>query len=298
MIKLSLLRPACVWAVLACATAGVAGAQVGTSAASSSWVERWQARAAATQALQPKWATPVATSTPRLDQSMRMEFVRQTNTKRYDTWNYGNNKGLELIPERHTELIFGVPPFFNHAQPGVKDGFGDVWFQGKYRLFTRDERHGNAMATAIVYATIPTGKDANGSCCAVVTPTAAAGKGFGRFDVVSTLGGVLPATNAKNLGRTIAWNTAAQYRVGTGEVTRLLVPEVEMNSNFYHGGANDGKIATFATVGMVVGRIPLSHDARGGPGRRAVTFAAGEQIALTHFRTYNHGLILSVRLPF
>jgi hypothetical protein len=263
-----------------------------------SWVGRWQARASATQALQPKWATPVATSTPRIDQSMRMEFVRQTNTTRYDTWNYGNNKGMELIPERHTELIFGVPPFFNHAQPGVKDGFGDMWFQGKYRFYTRDERHGNAMATAIVYATIPTGKDANGSCCAVVTPTAAAGKGFGRFDVVSTLGGVLPVTNAKGLGRTIAWNVAAQYRVGTGAVTRLLVPEVEMNSNFYHGGTNDGKIQTFATVGMVVGRIPLSHDASGKPGRHAVTFAAGEQIALTHFHTYNHGLILSVRLPF
>jgi hypothetical protein len=259
---------------------------------------RWQARAAATQALQPKWATPVATSTPRIDQSMRMEFVQQTDAKGYDTWNLGNNKGIEIIPERHTELIFGVPPFFDHTQPHGKDGFGDVWFQGKYRFFTRDERRGNAIVTAIVYATIPTGKDANGSCCAVVTPTIAAGKGYGRFDVVSTLGGALPVTNALGLGRTIAWNTAAQYRVGTGRVTRLLVPEVEMNSTFHHGGTNDGKIATYATVGMVVGRIPLTHDASGRPGRRALTLAAGEQIALTHFHTYNHGLILSVRLPF
>jgi hypothetical protein len=105
-------------------------------------------------------------------------------------------------------------------------------------------------------------------------------------------------SNAKGLGRSIAWNTAAQYRAGTGTVTRLLVPEVEVNSNFYRGGANDGKVATFATVGMVVGRIPLSHDAGGGAGRRALTLAAGEQIALTHFHSYNHGLILSVRLPF
>jgi hypothetical protein len=298
MLKLSLFWPACVWAALVCGNPGASGAQGVVSARTGSWVARWQARATAAQALQPKWATPVATSTPRLDQAMRMEFVRQTNTKRFDTWNYGNNKGLELIPERHTELIFGVPPFFSHAQPGVKDGFGDVWFQGKYRFFTRDERHGNVMATAIVYATIPTGKDANGSCCATWTPTASAGEGFGRFDVVSTLGGVLPVSNAKGLGRSIAWNTAAQYRAGTGTVTRLLVPEVEVNSNFYRGGANDGKVATFATVGMVVGRIPLSHDAGGGAGRRALTLAAGEQIALTHFHSYNHGLILSVRLPF
>ncbi|HEV2646739.1 MAG TPA: hypothetical protein VGU46_10275 [Acidobacteriaceae bacterium] len=296
MHKFSLVLPACVWAGLLCAAA--ASAQTAPRGDSASWIARWQARATRTQAQQPKWATPVATSSPRLDQSMRMEFVRQTNTKRDNTWNLGNNKGLELIPERHTELIFGVPPFFDHGQPGVKDGFGDVWFQGKYRFFTRNEKQGNAMATAIVYATLPTGKDANGSCCAVVTPTIAAGKGYGRFDVVSTLGGALPVTNAQELGRTIAWNTAAQYRAGTGAVTRLLVPEIEMNSTFYHGGVNDGKVATFATVGMVVGRIALSHDTNGKAGRRAVTFAAGEQIALTHFHTYNHGLILSMRLPF
>jgi len=47
-----------------------------------------------------------------------------------------------------------------------------------------------------------------------------------------------------------------------------------------------------------VGRIPLSHDAAGKPGRRAVSLAVGEQIAMTHFHTYNHGLILSMRLPF
>ena len=222
-----------------------------------------------------------------------MEFVRQTNSKRYDTWNLGNNKGLELIPERHIELVFGVPPFFSHTQPGVKDGFGDMWFQGKYRFLARDERHGNAVVTAIVYATIPTGKDANGSCCAVVTPTVAAGKGFGHFDVVSTLGGTLPVTNAAGLGRSIAWNTAAQYRVGRTGVARLLVPEAEINSTFYHGGPNDGKIATFGTVGLIFGRIPLAHDEAGKPGRRALTLGGGEQIALTHFHTYNHGLILT-----
>jgi hypothetical protein len=276
------------------------GAQAQTSASTSvgSWLARWQARATATQALQPKWATPLATSTARLDQAMRMEFVRQTNAKRYETLNYGNNKGLELIPERHTEIIFGVPPFIAHQQPGVKDGFGDLWFQGKYRFLTRDERHGNAMLTAIVYATVPTGKDANGVCCAVVTPTVAVGKGVGRFDVMSTLGGSLPVTNSFGLGRTIAWNTAAQFRVGTGAVTRLLVPEAEINSSFYHGGANDGKIATYTTVGTIVGRIPLNHEADGKPGRRALTFGAGEQIALTHFHSYNHALVLTLRLPF
>jgi hypothetical protein len=268
------------------------------TAQTPTFLARWQARATETQNQQPHWSTPVATSTPKIDQAMRAEFSRQTNTAGYRTWDLGNNKGLELIPARNIELIFGVPPFFVHSQPRVKDGFGDLWFQGKYRIFSRDERRGNAVITAVMYATVPTGKDTNGSCCAVFTPTIAAGKGFGRFDYVTTLGGSLPVSNAHSLGRVITWNNVAQYRVGAHGFTNLLVPELEINSSFYHGGPDDGKIATFVTPGIVFGRIPLSHEVSGKPGRRALTLATGEQIAVTHFHTYNHGLIVSVRLPF
>ena len=50
--------------------------------------------------------------------------------------------------------------------------------------------------------------------------------------------------------------------------------------------------------GLLIGRIPLSHDGEGRPGRTGLTFGAGEQIALTHFHTYNHGLVVTVRMPF
>jgi hypothetical protein len=275
-----------------------AGMCIAQATTAQNFIVRWQARATETQALQPHWATPVATSTPRIDQAMRAEFSRQTNTGGYRTWDLGNNKGLELLPARNTELIFGVPPFFVHSQPHTADGFGDVWFEGKYRFFARNEQHGNAVLTAILRATVPTGKYVNGSCCATVTPTLAAGKGLGRFDYVTTVVASLPISNVYKLGHTITWNNVAQYRIGAHGFTNLLVPEVELNSTFYHGGADDGKIATFATPGLVFGRIPLSHDADRKPGRRALTLAAGEQIALTRFHTYNHGLIVSVRMPF
>ena len=264
----------------------------------ASFIDRWQARANETQSQQPHWATPVATSTPKLDQAMRTEFVRQINSSHSSTWNLGNNKGLELIPERHTEIIFGLPPFFAHSQPHTQDGFGDFWFQAKYRFYARDERHGNVGVTAIVYATLPTGKQSNGQCCAVVTPTMAAGKGFGRFALMSTLGGSLPVSNATGVGRAILWNSVLQYRVGDAGFVRLLSPEMEFNTSFFHGGPHHGKAMMFATPGLVFGRIPLSHDAAGKPGRRALTLSAGEQIALTHFHTYDHGLILGIRLPF
>jgi hypothetical protein len=279
---------------LGCASFVSAAAQ----AASGSWIDLYQARVTATQNAQPHWITPLVTVTPRLEQEVRADFVRQTNAKLYDTWNYGNSKGLELIPERHIELIFNVPPFFNHSQPGVKDGFGDVSFLMKYRIFSRNEDSGNAILTAFLAATVPTGKDANGSCCAVVTPTLAAGKGWGLLALTSTLGGSLPVTNVKGLGHTTTWNNTVQYRLAKTGVARLFWPELEFNSSFYSGGSNDGKIATFATPGIIIGRIPLSHDASGKPGRLGLTFGAGEQIALTHFHTYNHGIILTGRVPF
>ena len=70
--------------------------------------------------------------------------------------------------------------------------------------------------------------------------------------------------------------------------------------NVFFPGSNplSATLLAFATLGIVFGRIPLSHDENGKPGRRALTLATGEQIALTHFHTYNHGLIVSVRMPF
>jgi len=204
---------------------------------------------------------------------------------------------MQLYPERHIELIFNVPPFFNRSN-GAQDGFGDVSFLGKYRFYSRNEEHGNAIVTAFVSGSIPTGKNANGSCCAIVTPTLAVGKGLGRLALTSTAGGSLPASNASGLGHTIVWNSAVQYRVARTGLTRFFWPEAEINSSFYKGGSNDGKIATFATPGLIIGRIPLTHDASGKPGRLGLTFGAGQQIALTHFHTYNHATVITMRLPF
>lgn len=265
--------------------------------AQNSFIANWQARTTETQNAQPHWVTPLVTVTPRLEQEFRTDFVHQYNTKGFAIWNYGNGKGLELIPERHTELIFNVPPFFDRSN-GEQDGFGDVSFLAKERIFARNEEHGNSIVTAFVGASIPTGKNGNGSCCAVVTPTLAVGKGFGLLALTSTAGGSLPVTNAKGLGHTITWNNTIQYHVAKTGAARFFWPELEFNSSFFKGGSADGKVATFATPGMIIGRIPLSHDASGKPGRLGLTFGAGEQIALTQYRTYNHATVITARIPF
>jgi len=267
------------------------------TAQNSSTIQRYQARVSATQAEQPHWVTPLVTVTPRLEQEFRTDFVHQFNTKGYGIWNYGNGKGLELIPEKHTEIIVNLPPFYNRSN-GASDGFGDISFLAKERIFSRNEENGNAIITAFLGASIPTGKNANGSCCAVVTPTLAVGKGFGNLDFTSTAGGSLPVSNSKGLGHTITWNNVAQYRLAKTGVARFFWPEVETNTSFYKGGSNEGRIATFATPGMILGRIPLTHNASGKPGRLGLTLGAGEQIALTRYRTYNHATVITARLPF
>jgi hypothetical protein len=261
------------------------------------FIARYQARVTATQNEQPHWVTPLVTVTPRLEQELRTDFVHQYNPKGFAVWNYGNSKGLELIPERHTEIIINVPPFFNRSN-GESDGFGDMSFLAKGRIFSRNEEHGDGIVTAFLAATIPTGKNGNGSCCAVVTPTLAVGKGFGQLDVVSTAGGSLPVTNSKGLGHTITWNNTIQYRIAKYGLGRFVWPEAEFNASFFKGGANDGKDSVFGTPGIIFGRVPLTHNAEGQPGRLGLTFGAGEQIALTHFHTYNHATVLTLRIPF
>jgi len=294
MLKACFLSSALACAATLCVTAS-SSAQ---TAAQDGFIARYQARVTATQSQQPHFPTPLVTSSPGLVQAMRVDFLRQINTRRFETWNLDASKGLELIPARRVELLLNLPPYFVHAEPGVKDGFGDMSFSGKYRIHSRNEESGGRAVTAVLSATIPTGKNSNGSCCAVVTPGIAMAKVYKLLDFTTTFSGSLPVSNAAKLGHTMTWNNVVQYHVATHGMARRLWPEVEFNSSFFSGGANDGKSMTFATPGIIFATFPLRHDANGRPGRLGLQIGAGEQIALTHFHTFNHGIVITTRLPF
>lgn len=291
------LRFASVIALLFSLAGALASGQ--SVATGDSFIARYQARVSATQNQQPHWITPLVTVTPRLEQEFRADFVRRSTTNGLHTWILGNGKGLEIIPARRIELLFNVPPFISHEGAAqTSDGFGDLSFNSKFRFFARNEEHGNAIVTGFFAASIPTGKNENGSCCAVVTPTLALGKGWGPIALTSTAGGSLPVTGAGHLGHTIGWNTAAQYHLASRGLGRFFWPEVESNASFFFGGANDGETTTYLTPGIIVGRIPLTHPQGDRPGRLGLTFGAGEQIAVTHFHRTNHNLVITVRMPF
>jgi hypothetical protein len=258
----------------------------GYVSAQTSWTARWLENVSKTQAQQPHWITPMVLVTPRLEQEFRADFVRQLLPNDQQTWNYDNGKGLELIPQSHIELLFNLPPYIQHSQNGVANGLGDVSFVMKYRLLSANEKKGNYILTAFFGGSIPTGTYKNGGLSSILTPTLAGGKGWGRFDVESTLGGTLPVDSVQKVGRTIVWNTVAQEHVG-----RFLWPEIEANATFYKGGPNDGKHQLFLTPGLVFGRFPLHN-------RVGLTLGTGMQIAASSYHSYDHALIFTARLPF
>lgn len=260
--------------------------------AQTGWLARYKSQAAATQLNQPHWATPLITDSPRLQQGLRADFIRQTASDGTSTWNYGNSKGFQLIPLPRIEFRFTPPPFITHTNPRIADSFGDVAFRLKYRIYGSNEQHHNAIVTAVFAASLPTGKNTNGSCCAILTPSIEAGKGLGRFAATSALAATLPATNTPKLGRSVTWNNAVQYRLA-----RLIWLQDEFNSTFYLSGKNNGKEQTFSTPGIVVGRFALQHP-NDNAAPLTLSLGAGEQIALSHFHIYDHAPVFSFRLRF
>ena len=94
-----------------------------------------------------------------------------------------------------------------------------------------------------------------------------------------------------NLGRSIAWNTTAQYHLG-----KYFWPELESNSTYFFGGKNDGKKQNFLTPGIVFSKFKFHPG--DGKSRIGVAFGAGMQIATSHFHTYNHELAFTSRFIF
>jgi hypothetical protein len=245
------------------------------------YFSNWFERVKKTQSEQPHWITPLFTTTPRLEEEFRSDVVWTPATSG-DNLNYGNGKGLELIPTEHTEIILGVPPY--QAPAAGSSGFGNIPLTLKYRLLTGNEEHGNYIVTAFLAGSIPYGHFA--SSYASITPTIAFGKGFHNFDFQSTLGWTIPTGGREQTGTPVAYNTAFQYRL-----LRKLWPEVEVNATLWPNGKLDGEKQVFLSPGLVAGRFHLWK-------RLGLSVGAGEQISVTRFHQFNHAKTLSIRFPF
>jgi hypothetical protein len=239
-----------------------------------------------TEAEQPDWLSPIATTTGRLKDEFRFDVWRPISTSGQTNYTFGGGKGLEFIVAPRVQLLIGVPSFQEYPHNEPHDGFGDMPLMLKFRVASAPRKKGDYLLTLLLKATVPTGSRLDGLQDAVLTPGIALGKGWKQFDVQSTIGSTFPTGDTAKIGRQFLWDTALQYRAG-----RKLWPELEVNSTGFLTGRYAGETQAFLTPGLGFGRAhlwgPLSFSA-----------AVGFQIAATQFHTYNHQLMLSIRFPF
>lgn len=249
-----------------------------------------QHRASIAQSKQPSWSVPLNQPYPMLIQVVRYDAARQITPTHTNTINFGSSKGLNIIPGFNSEIDVYPPSYFVHNS-SARDGFGDPTFGYKYRIASGNETHGDYVISAQLFATIPTGSYSNGGADAVLTPTLETGKGWGRFDVISCLGGTLPTGDILKPGRTIAWNTTAQLKTH-----KYFFPELESNATYFFGGKNDGQTQHFLEPGLTAGKFKVHPGDE--TGRAGFAFGAGMQIATSQFHCYNHALVFTSRFLF
>jgi len=267
----------------------------------------------AIQAAQPSWMTPLVTVTPRLEQEFRFDFYDQQNGPTSGQGNgqhivnYGGPGGarVELIPFWNTEVILAPPPYETASGPkGNAQGFGD-WpaFLVKYRLLSANKENGDYILTAFFQMSDPLGTPGKISTNVLTAqPTIAFGKGFGDFDIQSTLSlqipvGGLPSPgnstqlNMTNFGDPILWNTAFQYHF-----MQYFWPELEVNFEHWPNGEHANLSQVLLTPGIIFGRFKIGQDSPTRPIN--LILGVGYQIAVTQSPVTQNNLVATARVTF
>jgi hypothetical protein len=270
-------------------------------------VQSWLDMVSATQAAQPNWMTPLVTVTPRLEQELRADFYGQQNGNGQRIDNYGGPGGfrVEFIPAYNIELIVAAPPYATASGPkGDAWGWGDYpLFLAKYRFLSANRDNGDYIVTGFFQMTEALNTE-GGISNHVLTaqPTIAAGKGWGDFDVQSTLSvqipvqghgstGNTPEMNRESFGDPILWNTAFQYHF-----MQYFWPELEVNYEYWPNGEHGGLNQVLLTPGLILGRFKIGQDTATRPIN--FIFGAGYQIAVTANPVVKNNFVATARITF
>lgn len=256
----------------------------------------WFNRVDRAQASQPHWMTPLVTVTPRLEEEVRYDQYYEHLGNGATVQTFGSGKGLELIPTTTNEILINPPPFVQktNVAHGVSGWGDDPFLVVKQRLLSANEQDGNYIVTAFLGVQAPTGDAAFSSNAWTFTPTLAAGKGWGDFDVQATIGVPVPVEHEKTIGTSVVGNLALQYHFAT-----YFWPELEANYTWWADGLRGGKNQLFLTPGIIFGRFQIGERAK-------LIFGGGYQFAVTPKLTrepvitpvYDHAYIFTARLAF
>jgi hypothetical protein len=263
----------------------------------SSYFANWFPRVEEAQASQPHWMTPLVTVTPRLEQEVRYDQYWETrgNGSTLDVFDAG--KGLELIPTETNELLINPPAYqFKGRTASPANGWLDDQFLViKQRLFSGNEENGNYVVSAFLGVTAPSGNSTFTNKAWIITPTIAAGKGWGNFDIQATLGVAIPNKDQSTLGTSVASNVSFQYHL-----LKYFWPEFEVNDTYWADGKErGGKNQILLTPGIIFGRFEIYKRVKfiiGGGRQWAVTPKYADTTEQTP--AYNRSWILTARVTF
>jgi hypothetical protein len=263
--------------------------------AASDYFAHWFERVDEAKASQPQWMTPIVTVTPRLEEEFRYDQYWEKLGNGGELTNFDAGKGLELIPTTSNEVILNLPPYIDRKIKKPAEGFNDWPFLLiKQRFISANQQNGDYIVTGFIGVQAPTGIKALTNDSWVVTPTLAAGKGFGNFDIQATIGVPIPISHENTIGTSLVTNIALQYHFAT-----YFWPEFEINSTYWFDGLRGGKNQVFLTPGMVFGRFKIAGRVKG-------IFGVGYQFAVSPALTttpvltptYAHAWVLTLRTTF
>lgn len=250
--------------------------------------ERFRGDNARMTALQPSWMAPLVQSDSRLAQAVRLS-VAQSSAPGERIISYGNNHGISLVGGTRWQLDLNPPAFFRNHNQEFPDGWGNASSQVKFRIASGNAEGGNFAVTAMLGEGLGARAYQNDALTSYTVPKVAAGKAFGRFDVQSTLNGVLPSGKIDQQGRAVEWNVTGQVHP-----TSRTWFDVEENAAFNFGGPDDGRTQNFLTPAGFL----LVKENGWGFRHPAAVIDGGMQIATSRFYLYNHNVITELRILF
>jgi hypothetical protein len=278
--------------------AGAATGPVNPDAASpvETYFANWFARVDQARQSQPHWLPPLMTLSPLITELLREDAYYQWAGNGSRVLNAGAGKGLFLVPSKTIEVDIGLPTYLERygAQPAA--GLADWQFLlVKQRLFSANAQEGNYVVTAALAAQAPTGARQFTNDAFVITPTLAAGKGFGNLNIQAATSLVIPTAHQDTLGTARRTNVAFQYQLGG-----IFWPEFEVNwTHWLDGSQRGGLDELFFTVGALFGPFPIG-------GRVAIVVGGGFQFAVAPAQRlasaltpeYQSNIIFSGRIVF
>jgi hypothetical protein len=268
----------------------------GTTSPVGEYFANWFARVDQARQSQPRWLPPLNTLSPLITELLRQDAFYQWAGNGSRVLNLGAGKGLFLVPAKTIEVDIGIPSFQERYAVQPAAGIPDWQFLlVKQRLLSANEQEGNYIVTAALAAQAPIGAPQFTNNAFVITPTLAAGKGFGNLNIQAATSLVIPTAHEDTIGTALRTNVTFQYHLG-----ELLWPEFEVNwAHWFDGTQRGGLHEVFFTVGALVGPIPIS-------GRVAIVFGGGFQFAVAPSQTlgpaltpeYQNNIIFSGRIVF